>query len=49
MELVDKVEEAIKEWAKPDDELGWDGSSEVAQHAHEIAGYLWEQNLLKDE
>jgi hypothetical protein len=41
------VTDAIREWAAPDEELGWPGSPEVAQHAEEIAAFLWERGLTR--
>jgi hypothetical protein len=41
----DEVRDALIEWAKPDEELGWPGAPEVAQHAEEIASFLWERGL----
>ena len=38
-----ELEQTIRAWAAADDDLGWAGSPEVAQHAEELAGYLAEQ------
>jgi hypothetical protein len=45
--MVD-TEEALREWARPDEELGWPGSSTVEMNAEEIAAFLWERGLLRD-
>ena len=37
------LEHAIREWAAPDDDLGWTGSEEVAEHAAELAAFLCER------
>lgn len=46
MTNTEKVEAAIKEYAAPDDELGWMGAPEVDRLAYEIAAYLDEKGLL---
>lgn len=38
-----ELERAIREWAAPDDDLGWVGSPEVAEHAEELAAFLCER------
>lgn len=38
--------EALKEYAEPDQDLGWEGSADVAQNAEEIAAFLAERGLL---
>lgn len=43
--MIDDVRDAIIEWAQPDGELGWVGSPEVAEHAQELADFLWERGL----
>lgn len=49
LDVLDEVQAAIEEFAAPSEELGWPGSAEVAQHAEEIAAFLWERGLLKAE
>lgn len=41
----DRVADAIREWAAPDPELGWAGCTETAEHAQELADFLWERGL----
>lgn len=43
---LDPAVEAIRDWARPDPELGWTGSPAVHRHAGEIVDWLSERQLL---
>lgn len=47
MTIEERAEEALRDWAASNEELGWGGSTEVAEHAHEIVGWLSDQALLR--
>ena len=34
------IEEAIREFAKPDAELGWAGNADLAEQAEELAAFI---------
>jgi hypothetical protein len=47
LDVIEEAKIAILNWSSPDEELGWPGAPEVADHAEELAGHLWESGVLK--
>lgn len=46
-EIQEAAAEAIREWAAPDAGFGWVGASGVAEHADELACWLYDRGLLR--
>ena len=47
-DAVPVVADTLREWATPDDDLGWVGSVEVHRHADEVASFLADRALLAE-